>query len=316
MKISTLLYTIRQGFVNIFRNKWYSLASVATISACLFLFGLFYAVVMNFQSIVLKAEEGVSVTVFFHSENDKLQCAGHEEWMIPSDDRIAEIGQMIANRAEVSDVKFTSDEEAWEKFTQERFGDNFEVYSMGYLDNPLKGDHSYEIFLSDVSMQSALVTWLESIPEVRRVNHSALTADTLSGANLLIAYVSMGIIIVLLAVSIFLISNTVAIGISVRKEEIQIMKYIGATDFFTRAPFVIEGMVIGVIGSFVPLIAVFFIYNEAMMYVAKRFPSLSQLLAFLPVETVFTNLVPVCIGLGVGIGFIGSFTTVRKHLSV
>ena len=78
----------------------------------------------------------------------------------------------------------------------------------------------------------------------------------------------------------------------------------------------IEGMVIGVIGSFVPLIAVFFIYNEAMMYVAKRFPSLSQLLAFLPVETVFTNLVPVCIGLGVGIGFIGSFTTVRKHLSV
>ena len=76
------------------------------------------------------------------------------------------------------------------------------------------------------------------------------------------------------------------------------MKYIGATDFFTRAPFVIEGMVIGVIGSFVPLIAVFFIYNEAMMYVAKRFPSLSQLLAFLPVETVFTNLVPVCIGRG------------------
>ncbi len=94
------------------------------------------------------------------------------------------------------------------------------------------------------------------------------------------------------------------------------MKYIGATDFFTRAPFVIEGIVIGLIGSFLPLIGVYFIYNEAMMYVAKRFPSLSQLFAFLPVESVFTNLVPVCIGLGVGIGFIGSFTTVRKHLSV
>ena len=112
MKISTLFYTIRQGFVNIFRNKWYSLASVATISACLFLFGLFYAVVMNFQSIVMKAEEGVSVTVFFHTENDPF-CESHEEGMIPTDERIAEIGQMIANRPEVSEVRFTSDEEAW-----------------------------------------------------------------------------------------------------------------------------------------------------------------------------------------------------------
>ena len=316
MKISTLLYTIRQGFVNIFRNKWYSLASVATISACLFLFGLFYAVVMNFQSIVLKAEEGVSVTVFFHSENDKLQCAGHEEWMIPSDDRIAEIGQMIANRAEVSDVKFTSDEEAWEKFTQERFGDNFEVYSMGYLDNPLKGDHSYEIFLSDVSMQSALVTWLESIPEVRRVNHSALTADTLSGANLLIACVSMGIIIVLLAVSIFLISNTVAIGISVRSEEINIMKYIGATDFFVRSPFVLEGMLIGLLGAALPMGLLYNIYNYALTYIAERFSILSTFLDFLPVDEVFRVLTPLSLAVGVGIGFLGSISTVRKHLHV
>ena len=248
MKISTLFYTIRQGFVNIFRNKWYSLASVATISACLFLFGLFYAVVMNFQSIVMKAEEGVSVTVFFHTENDPF-CESHEEGMIPTDERIAEIGQMIANRPEVSEVRFTSDEEAWEDFSRDYFGENFDVYSGGYLDNPFRGDHSYEIFLNDVSMQSALVTWLESIPEVRKVNHSALTADTLSGANLLIAYVSMGIIIILLAVSIFLISNTVAIGISVRAEEINIMKYIGATDFFVRSPFVLEGMLIGLAGA-------------------------------------------------------------------
>ena len=116
MKISTLFYTIRQGFVNIFRNKWYSLASVATISACLFLFGLFYAVVRNFQSIVLKAEEGVSVTVFFHYENDLCHGNHGEGAVFPTDERIAEIGQMIANRTEVSEVKFTSDDEAWEIF--------------------------------------------------------------------------------------------------------------------------------------------------------------------------------------------------------
>lgn len=318
MKISTLFYTIKQGFVNIFRNKWYSLASIATISACLFLFGLFFSIVTNFRSIVLKAEEGVSVTVFFHSEWDLCKYYGetHEEGMLPSDERIEEIGQMIANRTEVSDVKFVSDEKAWENFTKERFGEEYQAYSLGFLENPLKGDHSYEIYLSDVSLQSALVTWLESFPEVSRVNYSALTADTLSGANLLIAYVSLGIIVILLAVSIFLISNTVAIGISVRAEEINIMKYIGATDFFVRSPFVLEGMLIGFVGAMLPLWLIYGIYNYALNYIAERFSILSNFLNFVPVEEIFNVLMPVSIVVGVGIGFMGSIITVRKHLRV
>jgi len=314
MKISTLFYTIRQGFVNIFRNKWYSLASVATIAACLFLFGLFYSVVMNFRSIVLKAEEGVSVTVFFHNEKDA--CDSHGEGQIPSDARIEEIGQLIAGRAEVSDVVFTSDEEAWENYRRENWGENYEAYSKGFLENPLEGDDSYEIFISDVSMQSALVTWLESLPEVRKVNHSALTADTLSGANLLIAYVSVGIIVILLAVAIFLISNTVAIGISVRSEEINIMKYVGATDFFVRSPFVLEGMLIGLLGAALPLWLIYGIYNYVLNYIAERFAILSNFLAFLPVEELFGVLTPVSLLVGIGIGFLGSIVTVRKHLHV
>lgn len=314
MKISTLFYTIRQGFVNIFRNKWYSLASVATIAACLFLFGLFYSVVMNFRSIVLKAEEGVSVTVFFHNEKDA--CDSHGEGQIPSDVRIEEIGQSIANRTEVSEVVFTSDEEAWENYRRENWGENYEAYSKGFLENPLEGDDSYEIFISDVSMQSALVTWLESLPEVRKVNHSALTADTLSGANLLIAYVSVGIIVILLAVAIFLISNTVAIGISVRSEEINIMKYVGATDFFVRSPFVLEGMLIGLLGAALPLWLIYGIYNYTLNYIAERFSILTKFLAFLPTEEVFGVLTPVSLLVGVGIGFLGSIVTVRKHLHV
>ena len=94
------------------------------------------------------------------------------------------------------------------------------------------------------------------------------------------------------------------------------MKYIGATDFFARAPFVIEGMLIGLIGSFIPLIAIYFIYNEAIIFVAGSFPFLSLLIQLIPVEEIFKILTPICIGIGVGIGFIGSFTTVRKHLSV
>ena len=311
MKISTLLYTIKQGFANIFRNKWYSLASIATISACLFLFGLFYSIVANFQNILKTAEEGVSVTVFFHSEWDG--CESHIDGQISSEQRIEEIGQEIAKRAEVSDVQFKSADEAWATFGPDYFGED---YAEGFPENPLAGEDSYEIFLSDVSMQDALVTWLQSIPEVRKVNYSEMTANTLSGLNLLIAYVSMGIIVILLAVSIFLISNTVAIGISVRSEEINIMKYIGATDFFVRAPFVLEGMLIGLIGAAVPLGLIYSLYNYALNYMVNRFMVLSGFLNFLSVDEVFHFLVPVSLGVGVGIGFLGSISTVRKHLHV
>lgn len=311
MKISTLFYTIRQGFANIFRNKWYSLASVATIAACLFLFGIFYAILANFENIIKTAEEGVSITVFFHSEGDG--CDTHTEDQIPTDQRLEEIGQQIGNRIEVSEVKFQSDDEAWAEFGPDYFGED---YAVGFPENPLAGEDNYEVFLSDVSMQEALVTWLESMPEVRRVNYSVMTASTLSGVNLLIAYVSMGIIIILLAVSIFLISNTVAIGISVRKEEINIMKYIGATDFFVRSPFVLEGILIGLFGAALPLWIIYMLYNYALEYVAGRFAILSGFLNFLTVDQVFHVLTPVSLLVGAGIGFLGSVVTVRKHLHV
>ena len=146
--------------------------------------------------------------------------------------------------------------------------------------------------------------------------YSAVSAHTLSGVNRLIAYVSVGIIAVLLAVSVFLISNTVAMGISVRKEEIGIMKYIGATDFFVRAPFVIEGMLIGLIGAAIPLGIIYSVYNYALQYVTGRFTELSKFLNFLSVEEIFHILTPVSLIVGVGIGFMGSITTVRKHLHV
>ncbi len=298
MRISTFFYTLKQGLVNIFRNAWFSLASIATIGACLFLFGLFYSVLANFQHVVKTAEEGVSVTVFF------------DEGI--SEDKIKEIGDLIQKRVEVSKVNYVSADEAWEGFKKEYLGE----YSEGFTENPLADSANYEIYLSDVSMQSALVTWLESVDGIRQVNRSEVTATTLSGANTLIGYVSVGIIGILLAVSVFLISNTVMIGISVRKEEINIMKYIGATDFFVRSPFVIEGIIIGLIGSVIPLGIIYVIYNNVISYVMDRFQSLTELLKFLPVETIFATLIPVSIGMGVGIGFLGSIITVRKHLRV
>ena len=299
MRISTFFYTLKQGIVNIFRNKWFSLASVATISACLLLFGIFYAIVANFNNIVRTAEQGVSVTVFFE---DNL-----------SEAKIQEIGSMIEKRAEVSKIVYVSAEEAWESFRLEYFG---EEYSDGFTENPLENSSNYEIYLSDVALQGSLVTYLESIEGVRQVNRSEVTASTLSGMNVLIVYVSIGIIAILLAVSVFLISNTVMIGIQVRKEEINIMKYIGATDFFVRSPFVIEGVIIGAIGAAVPLGVIYVLYNTVVEFVMERFEMLGSLLNFLAVEEIFNILVPVSLGLGIGIGFLGSIATVRKHLRV
>ncbi|MDR2044101.1 MAG: ABC transporter permease [Clostridium sp.] len=301
MKISTLFYTILQGFRNLFRNKWFSLASIATISACLFLFGLFYAIVANFQSMVKAAQEGVAVTLFFQEGT--------------TEERILEIKGVVEKRIEVSEVRYISAEQAWEDY-KATFGKDSSDYAEGFAENPLEGSENLEIFLADVSMQSALVTYLQSIPESRKVNHLDSVANTLSGMNVLIGYVSLGIIVILLAVSVFLISNTVTVGISVRKEEINIMKYIGATDFFVRAPFVLEGMLIGLLGAALPLWLIHNVYGYVTEFFLERFSMLSELLTFLTVEEIFRLLTPVSLGVGVGIGFLGSVTTVRKHLKV
>ncbi len=298
MKINTFFYTIRQGFVNIFRNKWFSLASIATIGACLFLFGLFYSIILNFQNIVKTAQEGVCVTVLF------------DEGI--SQERIEEIGVLIDKRPEVSKKEFTSADEAWESFK----ADYLKGYEDGFTENPIPNSASYSIYLNDVSMQPALVTYLEGVEGIREVNRSEITAATLTGVNALIAYISVGIIAILFAVSIFLISNTVTIGIAVRKEEISIMKYIGATDFFVRSPFVIEGMMIGVIGALIPVGIIYVLYNKVIEYIMSKFSMLTKLLSFLPVGAVFNTLLPVSVIMGVGIGFLGSITTVRKHLRV
>ena len=297
MRISTFFYTLKQGIKNIFRNGWYSLASLATISACLLLFGAFFSIVANVVHMVKAAEEGVAVTVFF---DENL-----------SDEKIAQIGEMIAKRSEVRDMNFVSDDTAWETFREE-LGE----YADGITENPLEGCSNYEIYLNKIEDQVSLVDYLESIEGVREVNRSDLTANILSGMNSLMSYIAVAIIIILLAVSVFLISNTVMIGISMRKEEITIMKYIGATDFFVRAPFVVEGLIIGLIGSVVPLGLIYTIYNYVVDFVSTNFSVLGDLLNFVTIGTIFSYLVPISLAIGAGIGFLGSFYTVRKHLRV
>lgn len=302
MRISTFFYSIRQGIKSIWRNKMFSLASIATMAACIFLFGLFFAIVTNFQSMVKEAEEGVAVTVLFDDDITPQQ--------------IAEIGDKIKVRPEVSAYNFKSAADAWAEFSQVYFEGHEELAEGFGDDNPLQKSESYEIYLNDVSMQDTLVSYLENVDGVREVRRSEIVANTLSDFNRLIGYVSAGIILILLCVAVFLISNTVTVGIAVRKEEIAIMKLIGATDFFVRAPFVVEGILIGLIGSALPLALLYVMYSRLIVYIMEKFNFLSNLMNFLPVHTVFRTLTPVALLLGVGIGFLGSFMTIRKHLRV
>ncbi|MCI7532375.1 MAG: permease-like cell division protein FtsX [Lachnobacterium sp.] len=302
MKINTFFYSVKQGFKNIFRNKMFSLASIATMAACIFMFGLFYIIITNFTSTVHSIEKGVSVTVFF----DKGLSEGE----------IKSIGDQIAKRAEVSRMEYVSAEDAWNAFKDVYF-EGKEDLAQGFSgDNPLANSAHYQIYLSDVSMQNSLVTYLKTIDGVREVKESAKVANTLTDFNHLVGYVSAGIILILLCVAVFLISNTVTVGISVRKEEIAIMKLIGATDYLVRAPFIVEGMFIGLIGATIPLLLLYFMYQKIIVYIADKFNFIGSMINFVPVHTVFKTLIPVAVILSVGIGFLGSRLTIRKHLKV
>lgn len=302
MRFSTFFYTIKQGLISIWRNKMFSLASIATMTACIFLFGLFFIIVVNFQSMVKEAESGVAVTVFFDEDI--------------TDEKIEEIGDLIRARVEVSRIEYTSPEEAWESFRDIYFNGNEEVAESFADDNPLATCASYSIYMNDISMQKTLVTYLKSVEGIRQVNQSEIVANTLSDFNTLIGYISAGIILILLGVAIFLISNTIMVGISVRKEEIAIMKLIGATDYIVRAPFVVEGVVIGLIGAAIPLGILYVLYGEIVVYIGDNFSFIGSMMQFLSVEKVFETLLPIGMILGVGIGYLGSHITTRKHLRV
>ena len=316
MRISTIGYVGKQGIKNIWRNKMFSLASIATMSACIFLFGLFFSILVNFQHIIRTAEEGVAITVFFDEDATEAQKR--------------EIGEELESHQGVSDVVYVSADEAWEEFQKQYFGANPELAEGFKNDNPLASSDNYEVYMQTTDdnqsllarsrslseTQKELVEFAQQLDGVREVNRSDVVANTLSSVNTLVAVVSIAIIIILFGVSIFLISNTVTMGITVRKEEIAIMKYIGAKDFVVRSPFVIEGLIIGIFGAALPLVLLYFLYDKAVQYIMERFSILQNIIDFLPVGTVYQILLPVGLVMGIGIGFLGSFFTVRKHLKV
>ena len=298
--MKTFGYGLKQGIKNIVQNRLFSLAAVGTIATCLFLLGIFYALISNFQNMVYNAESTVGITVFFDEGISKEQI-----------DLIK--GEVEACKT-VERVVYISAEEAWEKFQKEMYSGKGNIKETFQGDNPLKNSASLEVYLSDVSNQESIVNLIQKTEGVRKVNSSNSIADGLTSFNTLVTYISATIIILLLMVSVFLISTAVATGIGVRKDEISIMKYIGATELFIKLPFIVEGVVIGIVGAALPLALLWLIYERVVGFILEHFSVLSQWLTFVDVAEEFRTLIPLSFLVGIGIGFTGSVMSVRKHL--
>ena len=298
-RISTVVYSIGQGGKNLRRNRMFSLASIGTMAACLFLFGIFYFLLQNLQYAIKGAETNVGVTVFFDEGTDVV--------------RIAQIREEIEKRSEVAYVNYSSAEEAWERYRETSLSEE-QAKSFGE-DNPLENSASLEVHTSDVTAQDALVRYIESIPQVRLVNDSKELADMLSSINRAVSIVTTVIIAILAAVAVFLISTTISTGVSIRAQEISIMKLIGATDFFIEAPYFVEGILLGAIGAVIPLVLLNVIYRRISGYITERLVSvLGRGTMLLDSGQVFATLIPLSLAIGIGIGALGTWVTLKKQL--
>lgn len=303
MKINTFGYCVKQGLKNIRRNLLFSLASIGTIVACLFLFGIFYAIVLNMESEIQSIENSLTISVFFDEGTDETS--------------IMKIGDELKSMKNIDKITYISADKAWKSYIDDIYnGDQEYVNSVFGEDNPLENSSSYEVTLKNISTQKETVKKIKKIDGVRKVNSSQGTAESLSSVKKLLSYTSFGIIAILLFVSLFLITNTISIGISVRKEEIAIMKLIGAKDFLVRAPFVVEGVMIGFIGSIIPIGIVYFMYSAVTQYLTEQFTIVANMVEFVPISQVFVGMVPISLLIGVGVGFFGSLVTTHKHLRV
>lgn len=299
---SSFGYCLGQGFANIKRNKVFFLASVATIASCIFLIGMFIAIAMNLSYMVNQVSNNVCVTVFF------------DEGMAEKD--ILNLKKDVESWDKVASVDYISAKEAWERFKNDYFADYPELAEGFADDNPLANSASFDIYLNDLEDQDEVVAKLETTAGIRQINKSEHAASALTDIAKIVAVVSAVLIIVLLAVSVFLITNTIVTGIALKKEELQIMKYVGATDFFVKSPFVFEGVIIGLIGAIIPLIILFFIYRSAMTFFIDKFQAVASVVTFLPAGRVFAVLIPVAFVVGAGIGYIGSTIATGRHIKV
>ena len=304
MKIRTIKYFIAEAFRGILRNSLMAASSAVTVAACVTIVVVSYCAAANIGHILKHFEETIGVTAFI---DDSL-----------SNDNISALYYALVDIPHVKAVDYISRQQALEKFAESMTDEESREIIAGFEnDNPLR--RSFEITVDDIKNQAAVVERLKS-PEmtglgVAKVNEAQDAAGFLMAAENTIRIVSVCIILVLGLLSVAIITNTIKLTVNSRKNEIMIMKYIGATDGFIKTPFVIEGALIGLIGSALPPIIALFLYDGLIGFIRKS-EFINRVLVFLDGGSIFPFLIPIVLLMGAVIGVIGSLTSIKRHLNV
>ena len=297
-----LKYVLNTGFRNLGNKKLFTFASIITIASAVLIFCIFFIIAANIRGIIKEVETTVGIQVFFDQglTEDEIQNIANNNFV--TDD--------------VKSIRFKSSSEAWENFKKDYFDDNIELAEAFEDDNPLANSSSYEILLYDITKQYDYVNYLRSIEGVRQINYSNVLIDTLTRINIGLNTFSMVLVALLLIIAMVLISNTITLSSQFRKKENEIMKLIGATNFMIRAPFVIEGFLIGIFGSALPVIVVSILYNYVMKIIAEKASFISNIFNPISLMQIFPPMAITSISLSCISCMIISFITIRKHLKV
>lgn len=298
MKGRTLRRHLRESFKSLSRNSWMTFASISAVTVTLLLVGVFAVIMMNLNKVATDLENDVEIRVLIDIMNDEEQTAKAE----------AELIAQIENLPEVAEVVYSPKEQELDDLIKD-FGDELSLFEQN---NPL---HNVIYVKATEPQQTANVAkQIEKLDHTYEVLYGEGKVEKLFGFLNISRNIGLALIFGLLFTAMFLISNTIRITIIARKDEIEIMKLVGATNSFVRVPFVLEGMWIGLLGSIIPMIAVSVIYYNLYDALAHRIQG--SLLQLLEVTPLLYQVNAIIVGIGLLIGIWGSFMSVRKFLKI
>lgn len=289
---------VKQGFIGLWRNRGMSIASISSVTASLLVLGVIITLVINMNNIALMGQ----------SQFDNIQVYLEEEL---ESEKISSIGTELENIQGVSHVEYESQDDALEKM-KESWGDQ------GYLldtleNNPLP--NSYIVYFQELEASQSVVQNIQGMSGVNEVRYYQDVIDNLINIADFVQVAGLFLIVILGLIAVFIISNTIKLTLNARRQEITIMKYVGATNWFIRWPFVIEGIVLGLIGALIALTVVNFGYNYVYDMVYTRFYSLFAEY-IVSTEVMLQQISLMFVVLGIGVGILGSLISMRKHLKV
>lgn len=295
MKIRTSEYFIREVCRSLKRNNWMSLASVGTVAVSLFIFGMFMMLVMNMNKMADSLESQVQINVYLQDDVSREQAR--------------DIEKDLKNLQGVEQVTFVSREEAMERF-KERLGDQKTLLEALDETNPLPD--SFEVMITQPELVKTAAASIERYDGVESAKYGQDVMEHLFDMTRLIRIFGFSIMLVLALATLFIIANTIRLTVFARRKEIAIMKYVGATDWFIRWPFILEGMVMGLFGSIIAAIVLRFAYTGVV-------EAIYESLAFFPLIPTypFINYVTLLVIIsGMIIGATGSALSLKRFLKV